>query len=262
MPRDSYFVPAGPDRYLPTDHVGGAWSDEDLHVATVAGLLVHHMDRWRREHGDADKVFGRISIDILGRLTRGDIELETRLIRPGRTIELLETTATIAGRPTLAARAWLLATEDTQQVAGGEWMPLPAPDAQAVYPIAELWRGGYISSIRALAVGPRRPGRAAAWLTTELDLVAGEETSELARFVALVDTANGIAVRQSPDEWLFPNLDLTLHFFRSPSGAWVGLDTTVTYGPAGLGLTSTVLHDLDGPVGTAQQILTVRSRAT
>jgi hypothetical protein len=36
------------------------------------------------------------------------------------------------------------------------------------------------------------------------------------------------------------------------------LDTTVTFGPTGQGLTSTVLYDVDGPVGHALQMLTVR----
>lgn len=75
-----------------------------------------------------------------------------------------------------------------------------------------------------------------------------------------MDTANGIAVRQPPTEWMFPDVDLTvhLHLHRQPRGAWTGLDTTVTFGPSGQGLTSTVLHDVHGPVGRAQQILTVR----
>ena len=39
---------------------------------------------------------------------------------------------------------------------------------------------------------------------------------------------------------------------------WVGFDTQVAFGPTGLGLTSSVLHDIEGPVGRAQQMLTVR----
>lgn len=41
-------------------------------------------------------------------------------------------------------------------------------------------------------------------------------------------------------------------------GRWTGLDTTVVHGPTGLGITTTVLHDVHGPVGTANQLLTVR----
>jgi hypothetical protein len=57
---------------------------------------------------------------------------------------------------------------------------------------------------------------------------------------------------------MFPNVDLSIHLFRSPTGEWTGLDTTVSWGAQGLGVTSTVLHDLAGPVGYAQQSLTLR----
>jgi hypothetical protein len=95
-------------------------------------------------------------------------------------------------------------------------------------------------------------------VSTDIDLINDQPVSDLARFVGLIDTANGIAVRESPKEWMFPNVDLTIHLFRQPHGRWVGLDTTVTFGAGGHGLTSTVLHDIDGPVGRSEQILVVK----
>ncbi|MBB5830546.1 thioesterase family protein [Brachybacterium aquaticum] len=254
----AYFVPVGPDTYAPTTHVGGAWSEDELHVAPVVGLLVHHMDRWRAAHSDADKIIGRISLDILGKLAREDIHLTTRLLRPGRTIELLETTAVIGGRTTLSARAWAMSPVDTSTVAATEAEPMPGPDGLPPRDFTEVWDGGFIRSITGRDAGTHRPGRARTWVTTDHPLLEDETTSNLARFVALIDTANGSAVRHPPEEWMYPNLDLTLHFHRPPTGAWVGLDTSVSFGPTGQGLTSTVLHDQSGPVGSAQQILTVR----
>nr|WP_234439415.1 acyl-CoA thioesterase domain-containing protein [Streptomyces wedmorensis] len=86
----------------------------------------------------------------------------------------------------------------------------------------------------------------------------GRGEQPLASYIALVDTANGIAVQQDPTVWMFPNLDLTIHLHRQQEGPWTGLDTTVAFGPTGQGLTSSVLHDVHGPVGQAEQILTVR----
>ena len=120
------------------------------------------------------------------------------------------------------------------------------------------WSGGWVNSLDIRPVGTPRPGRTTAWLRTDYALVEGEDCSPEAAFIALIDTANGIAVRKSPDRWLFPNLDLTIHLYRTPAAGWVGLDTTVTFGPTGLGLTSSALHDALGPVGRAEQILTVR----
>ena len=72
------------------------------------------------------------------------------------------------------------------------------------------------------------------------------------------DLSNGMAVRADPRTVAFPNLDLTAHLFRVPEGEWLGFDTPVSFGQQGLGLTSTVLHDARGPIGTLAQALTVR----
>lgn len=97
-------------------------------------------------------------------------------------------------------------------------------------------------------------------MSSELPLLSDEEVSALATYVGHVDSANGIAVRQSPDQWMFANVDLTIHLHRQPVAGPVGLDTSVVFGPTGQGLTSTTLHDVLGPVGHASQVLTVRPR--
>ena len=50
----------------------------------------------------------------------------------------------------------------------------------------------------------------------------------------------------------------TVHLLRQPEGRWVGLDTTVAFGPTGQGITGAALHDERGHVGHAMQTLTVR----
>ena len=75
----------------------------------------------------------------------------------------------------------------------------------------------------------------------------------------LFDIANGMTVRLSPKHVAFPNLDLTAHLFTQPRGTWIGFDTSVSFGPGGIGLTSSILHDTGGPIGTVSQILTIRS---
>jgi hypothetical protein len=166
----------------------------------------------------------------------------------------------LRGRPFVRARAWRLARGDTAAVAGGQPDRLPAPEEVEPQRLTSTWPGGYIESIEYRPIGRPEPGRGAAWLRTQLPLVAGEERTQPARFVGLLDTANGIAVRESPEEWFYPNVDLSVHFWRQPVGEWVGLDTTVTFGPGGQGLTSSVLHDEMGPVGREAQMLTIRRR--
>lgn len=66
-----------------------------------------------------------------------------------------------------------------------------------------------------------------------------------------------MAVRADPRDIAFPNRDLTVHFFGTPQGEWLGFDTSVSFGSGGFGLTSTVLHDERGPIGSIAQALTV-----
>ncbi|WP_189033247.1 thioesterase family protein [Nocardia rhizosphaerihabitans] len=257
-PATSYFQRLGTHRFVPTVHAGGAWSTDEQHFSPLAGLVVHEILRTRASEQRPELVMSRISFDILGRIGFEEFDIDVKTIRPGRTIELVEATVTIAGRSVVSARAWMLSTQDTDSVAGGEPDRLPAPESLSPWPLTSIWPGGYIASLDTRPVGHPQPGRTTAWIQSAVTLVTGESTHPLASFLALVDTANGIAVRQEPTKWMFPNVDLTIHLYRQPEGSWTGLDTSVTFGHAGQGLTTTVLHDTRGPVGVAEQILTVR----
>jgi hypothetical protein len=251
----AYFVPAGP--------TGGAWSVTEQHISPLGGLVVHAIEEHvaAAGHGTDDgKAIARLSLDILGVVAIEELEIAVRTVRPGRTIELVEAEVTSGGRRVVLARAWRLALSDTASVAGGEPAPLPGPDEVPAWPMTTVWPGGYIASLDVRRDPDARPGRAIAWVSSPVALLAGVAVSPLASFVALVDTANGTCVREPIDAWLFPNVDLTLHLHRQPAAGPVGLDTTVVFGADGLGLTETVLHDVRGPVGRAAQVLTVRPR--
>lgn len=258
----AYFERIGAGRFRATEHTGGAWSVTEQHISPLNGLLVHAIDRFVADRGGADGlVLARATFDILGVVPIGEVDVHVEVVRPGRTIELLEAVAVSGGRAVLRARVWRLARYDTAAVAGGEPAALPPPDGVPSADLSSVWPGGYIASLDVRPLHTPERGRATVWLTTPIALVADEPVSEPARLVGLVDTANGVAVRESPKAWVFPNVDLTIHLHRQPAGPWLGLDTTVVFGPEGCGLTTTVLHDLAGPVGRAEQLLTVRPAA-
>lgn len=255
---ESYFTRVSEGTFAPTKHAEGAWSPEDYHFAAVAGLMTHEIERHRLEHDGGKLDLSRISFDILGRLPFEEVTIAVDVRRPGRTIELVESVATIGGRAVVIARAWYLIPSDTTEVMGIEFDPLPAPEECPPRNLLDQWGGGMMEQFEARQAIPYRPGRGATWFTSPNTLVAGEEPIAVAEFLTRVDPANGIAVRKHPKEWAFPNVDLTVHFFRQPDPSWTGLDTRVTFGPHGIGLTSSTLHDVHGPVGRAEQSLTVR----
>jgi hypothetical protein len=258
MHAPAYFVRLDDHCFRATAHTSGAWAESEQHIAPMTGLLVHEIER---AVGDDGKVLARLVLDIHGVVEVDEFEIHVEVARPGRTIALVEATATRAGRTVASARAWRLAPVGTGEVAGGAPTPIAGPEDLPAWDMTSVWPGGYIASLDVRREPDAVPGRAVAWVRSPVEMVAGEPVSDLARWVGLLDTANGLSVRESPREWLFPNVDLTLHLHRQPRGRWVGFDTSVAFGPDGLGLTETVLHDEGGPVGRLAQVLTVRPRS-
>jgi hypothetical protein len=257
---DSYFVRVGANRFRPTLHTAGAWSTAEQHFSPLAGLLTHAVDRFVAARGPDSRVDARLSFDILGTVGIEEFDVAVDVVRPGKTVELVEAVAEARGRAFVRARIWRLERGETSAIADGQPDPLPPPDHGEPWALTSVWPGGYIASLDVRGVGERTAGRSTVWIRTPVALVAGEPASDLARYVGLLDTANGIAVRRPPETWFYPNVDLTVSFYRQPGGEWVGLDTTVVFGPEGQGVTSTTLHDETGPVGIATQTLTIRSR--
>ncbi|HEY9564339.1 MAG TPA: thioesterase family protein [Nocardioides sp.] len=252
----SYFERIDGARFLATRHTSGAWNEAEQHIAPALGLLVHTVELDRDQRRDDALPLARLSYDILGTIAVGEFEVSVSVLRPGRTIELVEAVLSADGRAVVTLRAWLMQSTDTGALAGSDLPRLPSPDAMEPWDPTTVWPGGFIESAQ-VRRSHTAPGRAQFWVRTAMPLL-DEAVSDLARFVGLLDISNGMTVRVPPREVAFPNVDLTAHLFRQPRGEWVGFDTTVSFGPGGHGLTSSVVHDLDGPVGTSAQALTVR----
>lgn len=253
----SYWHRTGRCTFTPTEHVGGAWDLKTQHIATLLGVLAHEIERDRDNRRDNGLRISRLSYDILGTIPLEPVDVEVTVLRGGRTIELVEARASHAGRPVVLLRAWLTAGYPTADLEGTHHVAMPAPDEVPAWDMTTLWDGGFIASVevRRRDLGP---GRAQAWVRTPHALVADEKVSRLAQVAGLLDITNGIAVRVDPKDVSFPNLDLTAHLFRTPGTGWLGLDTTVSFGPEGAGVTTTVLHDERGAFGVSTQCLTVR----
>lgn len=246
--------------YRPTQHAQGAWRDNEQHMAPASGILAFELERFQPR---PEMHYARISYDILGVIPLQDFTIETRLIRPGKTIELVEASLRCQDKTAIVARAWRLITEDTRSIAGLEDEPLTPRHAMAPWEeMIDRWPGGFIQSLRQHVYADRRPGRGQLWLSTPFEMVAGEVTSPLVKLLGLVDINNGLVIRQSlPLSHSFPNVDLQVHLYRQPVGQWLGVAVTQQYGESGIGLTSAVLHDEHGPFGHSEQILTVRRLA-
>ncbi|SEE11706.1 Thioesterase-like superfamily protein [Arthrobacter alpinus] len=254
----SYYLHLGENRYESTIHSQGAWNDHEQHMAPVTGIMIHALEQYQPR---ADMRLARFSFDILGLIPAGEFTIETMMLRPGRTIELLQAELIADGRVAVRATAWRLQKGDTAAVEAYEDEPMGSLAAAVPWDGMSMWPGGFIRSIEARINPGHRPGRGRAWLRSPYTMLdGGAPTSALVRLLGLADSANGISARVEPmpGGWMFPNVDLSIHIYREPDGEWLGLDTHVTMSGDGVGLTSTVLNDHKGPFARSEQILTIR----
>lgn len=257
----SYFHRLSESTFEPTEHVSGAWNPDEQHISPVLGLLAHlvEVDHAARRPGVAPLVLARASYDIFGVIPMAAFDVSLHVVRPGRTIELVEAVLTHGGRTAVELRAWMLQDLDTADLEGSPLPAMPAPETMTPWDFGHVWPGGAVRSI-----DTRRqeiaPGRALCWVRPKVPLLDGEPVSARSRLLGASDFANGIATRVAPEEALFPNVDLSAALFREPVGEWIGLDTSVSFVSRGIGVTETVLNDAAGPVGTSSQTLTVRPR--
>ncbi|PAT62912.1 thioesterase family protein [Psychrobacter sp. JB193] len=246
--------------YQPTKHAQGAWNEHEQHMAPATGVLTAELNGYAPQD---NMRIARISLDILGLIPLDDFTITTRCIRPGKTIELIEAVMSSRGRDAIIARAWRLMTQDTSEIAGIEdQQSAHKPEDLSAWDGMKGWPGGFIESVRLVTDTQRRPGRGMIWITNDVEMVEGIPTDDLVHLLGMVDTANGVVPRVglglSKLEWMFPNTDLQIHMHRKPQGRWLGIDAVQQYGDDGIGLTSAILHDTQGPFGRSEQILTIR----
>lgn len=267
---NSYFVRTGPNDFTGTEFTGGGWNPAEQHVAPGFGLIAHVLQQdFAERRGDDPLQMSRVSFDIYGVYAVGPVSVETRVLRPGRTIELVEATLSAGGRAAIVARAWFTARFDTDSLTDVNLPTIPPRTDMPTWDITEEWDGKFLTTVdshrmvRSAGHSERSGKGVMAWLRAGLPVVAGEEQSTTTTLFSILDTTNGIGVLASPSEVAFPNLDLTVHLIREPApdvDGWFGFDASVSFGPTGLGLTQSVVQDECGPVAVSSQGLTVRPK--
>jgi len=199
-------------------------------------------------------------VEILGPVPVTEVEVTAELERPGRAVELLSATMTVAGRSVATARAWRIASSDSASVAGGAGDALAPPEVGRPLELAGGWGSGYLDAMewRALRGSFEQRGPATMWVRQRVPLIEGEHPSPLQRLLVVADSGNGVSARLDPRQWHFINPELSVHIHRAPTGDWIGLDAATVIGDAGVGVATSVMHDVDGPVARGAQALLVR----
>lgn len=238
-------------------HTAGPWSTEAQHGGPPMALMAREATRL----GSDDRMVARVTCDLLGPVPVGRLRVSAEVVRPGRSVELVEVRLTepASGRDVARAALWLLPRSEDGPRTGEPPLP-PGPEGGAVHPIPTGWHRGYLDAIewRWIQGSLGEPGPATVWMRPRMGLVPGEELSPLERLLVCVDSASGASAALSIARWQFMNTELTAHLVREPAGAWVGLRAATTIAGGAVGLARADVFDERGFVGHSAQSLLVR----
>ncbi len=253
------------ERFRPTGLTRGPWDPGFQHAGPPAALLARAVER---ASGLAPALTARLSYDILRPVPVAPHTVQTRILRPGRNVELLEATLTDAASDQALMRltAWRLRCEpvDLPEALVAPDPPAPPPEQGRPMVLPAFWTEpvAYHAALdwRFSAGTFDAPGPAAAWTRLRVALVEGERPAPLQRLLVMADAASGISAELDWERWSFVNVDLGINLEREPEGEWMAMDAVTRPGPAGAGLCVGVLSDERGRVGLSTQTLRIGPR--
>ena len=262
---DHWYAPVGNDRYLATATTAGPWDPGAQHGGPPAALLARALEATAPR---PEMMFARLAYEILGPVPVAEVTVRSAVTRPGRSVELLTAVLAAGGRDVMSVHAWrILRTDDATALAAGQaaadaGQPTPPKPPPPTERRDRNATSGYLSSVDWSGVHGAfgEPGPAACWTRLRGEVVAGERPSALQRVVAAADSGNGMSGLLPMATHWFINPELTVHLHREARGEWVLLDAMTSVDAGGVGLATSVLSDLDGPVARGAQSLLVAPR--
>jgi hypothetical protein len=257
---DAFFDALGPGRFQATELTRGPWDPGLQHAGPPAALLGRAVEG----HGDrAGLRVARISFEIARPLPIAELTVATRVLRGGRSVELVEAVLRSGDTELMRATALRIRTADLglpAELAPGPRLPGPlAGRVEPFFPTGQ--EVGYHTAMefRFVAGSFLEHGPATVWMRMRHPLVPGEPPSPLCRVLIAADSGNGVSAALDFRTWRFINPDLTVYLLRHPAGEWVALEAATTAAD-GIGLADTTLHDEHGPIGRSAQALFVDRR--
>ncbi len=274
---DAFFRAEGDARYAPTELTRGPWDPDSQHAGPPAGLIGRAVERLE---GGENRHVARITFEILRPIPIAPLTVEAQIVRPGRSVELVEASLSDADGEVITARAWRLRIAPVELPPGlgstdgpgligsspSTLRPGFAPEGPAVARAGGFpdtgGDVGYHTAMeyRFLSGAFTEHGPAVAWMRMRQPLIDGEDPSPLQRVLVAADSGNGVSAALDWNRYLFINVELTVHLHRTLVGEWVCMDAITIPEANGVGVADTALYDQRGPIGRAVQALLVDER--
>ncbi len=265
----SVYVREG-ERFAPTAWAQSAWRKGSQHGAPVTGLLARALAHRAAEEGIQ---LTRLTIDLVRAAPMAPVATRVRVRDAGRRVQHLEATVEADGEPLVRAAAMAFRADPVAVSAtadGGSDAP-PAPLSKAGPPYA--WASGrgpegptdFVAAMEVrLVEGCELP---TAWMRPAVPLVEGETATPLERVAICADMTYGLPLVAQMSRsrsaavdrpFVVINPDTTLNLHRPARSEWICLESSVVYGPDGVGTALSRLFDEEGAIGGASQSVLVR----
>lgn len=268
---EAFYLPDPSDQYRfeSTELTRGGWSSDSQHAGLPAALLGHALETFHPRTGFQ---IGRMSVEILGPIPIEPLSVRTRVVRTGRSVELLEGVLAGGRGAVMTAQAWRFRLAEDPLDLPAEFVPtgqLRGPNTVAEQDsFLATHTTGFHAGIefRFIAGSFATPGAGTCWIRLRYPVVAGTTPSPLERTLVAADSANGIgsvldwSKPRIDSDYLFINTDLTVNLHRPPEGEWVCVDAVPLTQRHGIGLMDSALFDVTGPLGRATQTLFIGHR--
>ena len=240
MTAQSFFRAEG-GAYFANPVATGPWRASTLMGRVISGLLGHEIERRHLEPG---WVPARFSVDLYDLATFEAITVETRVLRQGGRMRLVEAELFCGGAS--RARAMCLLLRHTEAPEGRVWSrpdwSVPGPDSLTDDPGRSKWRlritGGEFTD-----VAPK-----SAWMSDYRQLVEGRPMTPFTQAAMAADFTSPFT--NAGDQGVaYINTEATLYLHRLPEGEWIGFEVTDHQATDGVSIGQTRVYDLRGPIG-------------
>ncbi len=259
---EAFYERSGDGSFVASELTRGPWDPGSQHAGPPSALLGREIEELV---GSEEFQVGRIVLEILRPVPIGEVRVGSRVLRPGRRVQLVEASLSNDDGELMRATAWLLRRTEVEMPEEATRLddPPPGPEqGQAPEFFATGQSVGYHTAMEWKSVSGafREPGPATVWMRMRYPLVAGEEPTPLQRALVAADVGNGISAVLDWRSYVFINVDLTVHFERMPEGEWVCVDAVTRPRPSGIGTAESELSDERGRIGRAAQSLLIARR--
>ncbi len=254
------------DVYTPTQWAGSPWSRDHQHGGPVNALFAKAAEEAADQSGLR---VVRLTVDLFRPVPLAPLLLEWRFVREGRRLANVAAQLRRPGETEPISRASVVLLRPTVDLPSSWEHAPPPPQLEGCEPVEfmpeayrELIPPGFHWSFE-VRMGGDENGLSA-WITTPLDMLAGEPMSPLQRCAAVADLTFGLSGRSllrqrivDVDAWRVPmiNTDTTIYWERPPVGDWFGFRHALLTDHEGIGLAEVDLADTTGRLGRSLQAM-------